>query len=79
MRARLARLARIERLAPLALATLMLGVALSFTAPYLSLFGIEEAAMSPLRLGIFMTAVSASGVFARPAIGNVEGRVALAP
>lgn len=74
MRARLARLARIERLAPLALATLMLGVALSFTAPYLSLFGIEEAAMSPLRLGIFMTAVSASGVFASTVAGRWSDR-----
>jgi SET family sugar efflux transporter-like MFS transporter len=74
VRARLARLARIERLAPLALATLMLGVALSFTAPYLSLFGIEQAAMSPLRLGIFMTAVSASGVFASTVAGRWSDR-----
>lgn len=74
MRARLARLASIERLAPLALATLMLGVALSFTAPYLSLFGIEEAAMSPLRLGVFMTAVSASGVFASTVAGRWSDR-----
>jgi SET family sugar efflux transporter-like MFS transporter len=42
----------------------MLGVALSFTAPYLSLFGIERAEMSPLQLGLFMTLIAASGVLA---------------
>ena len=52
----------------------MLGVALSFTAPYLSLFGIEEASMSPLRLGVFMTLVSASGVCASTAAGRWSDR-----
>lgn len=59
---------------PLAAATLMLGVALSFTAPYLSLFGVEQAGMSPLRLGAFMTLVSASGVFASTAVGRWSDR-----
>ncbi len=67
-------LLKIPHFVPLALATLMLGVALSFTAPYLSLFGIEQAAMSPLRLGAFMTLVSASGVFASTAVGRWSDR-----
>lgn len=48
----------------------MLGVAMSFTAPYLSLFGVERAGMSPLRLGIFMTAIATSGVIASTAAGR---------
>lgn len=55
---------------PLAGATLMLGVAMSFTAPYLSLFGVERAGMTPLRLGVFMTAIAASGVIASTAAGR---------
>ncbi|MFC0400701.1 sugar efflux transporter [Paraburkholderia rhizosphaerae] len=62
MNARLAELARIPFFMPLAAATLMLGVAMSFTAPYLSLFGVEQAGMTPLMLGIFMTLIAASGV-----------------
>lgn len=53
---------------------LLLGVALSFTAPYLSLFGIEQASMSPLRLGLFMTLISASGVVASTMAGRWSDR-----
>ncbi|MGG1949040.1 MFS transporter [Trinickia sp. NRRL B-1857] len=74
MRTRLTELVRTAHFVPLATATLMLGVALSFTAPYLSLFGIEEASMSPLRLGVFMTLVSASGVLASTAAGRWSDR-----
>ncbi|WP_233835551.1 sugar efflux transporter [Paraburkholderia sp. ZP32-5] len=55
---------------PLAAATLMLGVAMSFTAPYLSLFGIERAGMTPLRLGVFMTLIATSGVVASTLAGR---------
>jgi MFS transporter, SET family, sugar efflux transporter len=48
----------------------MLGVAMSFTAPYLSLFGVERAGMTPFRLGIFMTAIATSGVIASTAAGR---------
>ncbi|WP_116138997.1 MFS transporter [Trinickia diaoshuihuensis] len=74
MRTRITDLARTAHFVPLAIATLMLGVALSFTAPYLSLFGIEQAAMSPLRLGVFMTLVSASGVCASTVLGRWSDR-----
>ncbi|WP_134168723.1 sugar efflux transporter [Paraburkholderia caballeronis] len=63
-------LLRIPGFLPLAGATLMLGVAMSFTAPYLSLFGIERAGMTPFRLGVFMTAIAASGVIASTAAGR---------
>ncbi|HXZ06973.1 MAG TPA: sugar efflux transporter [Paraburkholderia sp.] len=63
-------LLRIPGFKPLAGATLMLGVAMSFTSPYLSLFGVERAGMTPVRLGIFMTLIAASGVFASTLAGR---------
>ncbi|MEX3957585.1 sugar efflux transporter [Trinickia sp. EG282A] len=74
MHSQLSRLARIPHFPSLAIATLMLGVAMSFTAPYLSLFGVEEASMSPVRLGIFMTLISASGVLASTVAGRWSDR-----
>ena len=67
-------LVRTKHFVPLAVTTLLLGVALSFTAPYLSLFGVEEASMSPLRLGVFMTLVSASGVWASTVVARWSDR-----
>ena len=67
---RFAGLLRLPGFLPLAGATLMLGVAMSFTAPYLSLFGIERAGMTPFRLGVFMTAIATSGVIASTAAGR---------
>ncbi|KKB61810.1 MFS transporter [Robbsia andropogonis] len=64
MNKRLASLAAIPSFMPLAGAVLLLGIAMSFTAPYLSLFSIERAGMTPLQLGIFMTVNAASGVVA---------------
>ena len=63
-------LLRIPGFKPLAGATLMLGVAMSFTAPYLSLFGVERAGMTPFRLGLFMTLIAASGVLASTLAGR---------
>ncbi|KMQ80376.1 Sugar efflux transporter B [Candidatus Burkholderia pumila] len=62
MNSRLTSLARIPFFLPLAAATLMLGIAMSFTVPYLSLWGVEQASMTPLQLGVFMTLIAASGV-----------------
>ncbi|MCP3717135.1 sugar efflux transporter [Paraburkholderia sp. CNPSo 3281] len=67
---RFAGLLRIPGFLPLAGATLMLGVAMSFTAPYLSLFGVERTGMTPFRLGVFMTAIATSGVIASTAAGR---------
>ncbi|KVQ59232.1 sugar efflux transporter [Burkholderia territorii] len=69
-----ARLAAIAHFLPLSGAALMLGVAMSFTAPYLSLFGVEAAGMSPFLAGIFMTLIAASGVVASTWAGRWSDR-----
>ncbi|MCY0386253.1 sugar efflux transporter [Robbsia sp. Bb-Pol-6] len=74
MNSRFASLTRIPSFLPLAGATLMLGIAMSFTAPYLSLFSIEHAGMTPLRLGFFMTLIAASGVVASTWAGKWSDR-----
>ncbi|PCE22389.1 MFS transporter [Paraburkholderia acidicola] len=74
MNSRFADLTRIPSFVPLAGATLMLGVAMSFTAPYLSLFSVEHAGMTPLRLGLFMTLIAASGVAASAWAGKWSDR-----
>ncbi|RQS56518.1 sugar efflux transporter [Burkholderia sp. Bp8986] len=74
LRSRVARLAGIAHFLPLSGAALMLGVAMSFTAPYLSLFGVQAAAMSPLLAGVFMTLIAASGVVASTWAGRWSDR-----
>ncbi|BAO91799.1 sugar efflux transporter [Caballeronia cordobensis] len=74
MNTRLFSLAKIPFFLPLAGATLMLGIAMSFTAPYLSLFSVEQADMTPLRLGVFMTVIAASGVVASAFAGKWSDR-----
>ncbi|WP_175870600.1 sugar efflux transporter [Burkholderia sp. BCC0397] len=69
-----ARLAGIAYFVPLSAAALLLGVAMSFTAPYLSLFGVEAAGMSPLLAGVFMTLIAASGVVASTWAGRWSDR-----
>ena len=70
MDARIFRLARLHSFMPLAGVTLMLGVAMSFTAPFLSLFGVQQADLTPLQLGFFMTLIAASGVLASAFAGK---------
>ncbi|WP_175719600.1 sugar efflux transporter [Burkholderia anthina] len=74
VRLHVARLAGIAHFVPLAAAALMLGVAMSFTAPYLSLFGVEAAGMSPWLAGVFMTLIAASGVVASTWAGRWSDR-----
>ncbi|WP_322021103.1 MULTISPECIES: sugar efflux transporter [unclassified Burkholderia] len=74
LRLQLARLAGIAHFVPLSAAALMLGVAMSFTAPYLSLFGVQAAAMSPSLAGVFMTLIAASGVVASTWAGRWSDR-----
>ncbi|MFC4454185.1 sugar efflux transporter [Deinococcus sonorensis] len=56
------------------LAVLMLGLALSFAAPYLSLFGADEVGMSPLALGLFMTCTSVSSIVISTRLGRWSDR-----
>ncbi|WP_321923811.1 sugar efflux transporter [Burkholderia sp. BCC1998] len=74
LRSRIARLAGIAHFVPLSAAALMLGFAMSFTAPYLSLFGVQAAAMSPSLAGVFMTLIAASGVVASTWAGRWSDR-----
>ncbi|NTX27857.1 MFS transporter [Burkholderia pyrrocinia] len=74
LQSRFAGLAGIAHFVPLSAAALMLGIAMSFTAPYLSLFGVEAAAMSPFLAGVFMTLVAASGVVASTWAGRWSDR-----
>ncbi len=56
------KLLRLPGFTPMAVAMFVLGTALSFTAPYVSLYGVNHAHMSPGRLGFFMTLMAISGV-----------------
>jgi SET family sugar efflux transporter-like MFS transporter len=56
------KLLRLPGFTPMAIAMFVLGTALSFTAPYVSLYGVNHAHMSPGRLGLFMTMMAISGV-----------------
>lgn len=62
MNDRLSRLMHIRCFLPLGAATMMLGMAMSFTVPYLPLFGVGQANLTPLKLGLFMTLIAASDV-----------------
>ncbi|HDR9507444.1 MFS transporter [Burkholderia cepacia] len=74
LRSHFAGLAGIAHFVPLSAAALMLGVAMSFTAPYLSLFGVEAVGMSPFLAGVFMTLIAASGVVASTWAGRWSDR-----
>jgi SET family sugar efflux transporter-like MFS transporter len=56
------KLLRLPGFTPMAIAMFVLGTALSFTAPYVSLYGVNHAHMTPGRLGFFMTMMAISGV-----------------
>lgn len=56
------KLLRLSGFTPMAIAMFVLGTALSFTAPYVSLYGVNHAHMSPGQLGFFMTMMAISGV-----------------
>lgn len=56
------KLLRLPGFTPMAIAMFVLGTALSFTAPYVSLYGVNHAHMSPGQLGFFMTMMAISGV-----------------
>lgn len=49
-------------LAVLLVCCLLLGLGYSFVGPFFSLFGTQEAAMSPMVFGLFMTATTLSGI-----------------
>ncbi|WP_019587473.1 sugar efflux transporter [Deinococcus apachensis] len=58
----LSTLRHMPRFPNFSVAALLLGTAASFAMPYLPLFGRNEAHMSPLALGVFMTLLSLGGI-----------------
>ncbi|MGI8747793.1 MAG: sugar efflux transporter, partial [Deinococcus sp.] len=58
----LARLARLPSYPRLSLAVLLVGLATSFAGPYIPLFGVSEAHMTPLALGVFMSLLAVSSI-----------------
>ncbi|MDG4827616.1 MFS transporter [Asanoa sp. WMMD1127] len=61
---------------PLLFSVLALGIADSMIGPYLVLFGADEAGLSPLRVGIFMSLVSLSGLAVSTWLGRRYDRSA---
>ncbi|MDG4825032.1 sugar efflux transporter [Asanoa sp. WMMD1127] len=55
---------------------LLLGIADSMVGPYLVLFGTKEVGLSPLRVGIFMSLVAASGLVLSAWLGGRYDRSA---
>lgn len=58
----------------LIISTLLLGICISFTYPFLSLFGVDEVGMSPSYLGYFMTVTAASSVLISTVLGRLSDR-----
>lgn len=52
--------------------TFALGIAFSFVAPFLSLWGLEEVGLSPTDFGLFMTATSICAMVASSLLGRLS-------
>ncbi|TFE37059.1 MFS transporter [Paraburkholderia dipogonis] len=74
MNERLKSLILIPGFLPLIVSTLALGVAMSITTPFLSLFSVEQACLTPLQLGFFLTVIAGSGVATSIAAGKWTDR-----
>lgn len=58
----------------LIVSTLLLGICISFTYPFLSLFGVDEVGMSPSYLGYFMSITAISSVLISTVLGRLSDR-----
>lgn len=56
----------------LSLSILLIGVSSSFYMPYITLFGMREVGMSPMALGMFLSASTISGIVASTVIGRLS-------
>lgn len=72
--ATLPHLLRLPQLLPLTGAVLMLGLALSFAAPFMSLFAVRELGMTPLQLGLYLTVNALSAVIVSTRLGRWTDR-----
>src|SRR5690349_16805659 len=61
---------------PLLLSVLVLGIADSMIGPYLVLFGADEAGLSPLEVGLFVSLISVSGLAVSTWLGRRYDRSA---
>jgi len=59
----------------LLLGNFVFGLAMSFFAPYASLFGIDEVGMSNMQFGFFMTIISLGAIVITAVIGKKSDRV----
>ncbi|WP_034387524.1 sugar efflux transporter [Deinococcus sp. YIM 77859] len=66
---------RLPQLPRLATSVLFLGLALSFASPYLALFGVDRAEMSPLHLGLFLTVTAVSSVLISTRLARLSDRL----
>ncbi|MEV0720167.1 sugar efflux transporter [Asanoa sp. NPDC050611] len=69
-RVALGAMSRRSPLLPLLSSVLLLGIADSMIGPYLVLFGADEAHLSPLQVGIFLSLVAVSGLVASTWLGR---------
>lgn len=65
---------RLPSILPLTGAVLMLGLALSFAAPFMSLFAVRELGMTPLQLGLYLTVNALSAVVVSTQLGRWTDR-----
>jgi SET family sugar efflux transporter-like MFS transporter len=70
------RAARGSAVVPLLLSVLVLGIADSMIGPYLVLFGADEAHLSPLGVGVFVSLISVSGLAVSTWLGRRYDRSA---
>jgi MFS transporter, SET family, sugar efflux transporter len=65
-----------SRLPQLLVSVLLLGIADSMIGPYLVLFGADEAQLSPLQVGVFMSVIALSGLAVSTWLGRRYDRSA---
>jgi hypothetical protein len=61
---------------PLLASVLLLGIADSVIGPYLVLFAADQARLSPLRVGVFLSLISVSGLLVSTWLGRRYDRSA---
>jgi SET family sugar efflux transporter-like MFS transporter len=70
--AKIAEIGRHPRFLSLSATALVLGLAYALTVPYLSLFALTEAHLSPSELGIYLVVAALSGVVATAWLGRLS-------
>jgi hypothetical protein len=65
-----------SKLPQLLVSVLLLGIADSMIGPYLVLFGADEAQLSPLQVGVFMSVIALSGLAVSTWLGRRYDRSA---